>query len=204
MRKTARQKLAEITAMDRALWEAGMVFAGMDEAGCGPLAGPVAAACVIMPPEPLIEGVDDSKKLSAQKREALYEQILAQAVFARVALASVEEIDRLNIREATRLALRRAAEGAGCGLLLLDGVNNVDLPVSQRTVVGGDARCYSIAAASILAKVTRDRVMLALDAQYPQYAFARHKGYGTQAHIAAIRTHGACPAHRALFVRKYV
>lgn len=204
MRKTAQQKLAEITAMDRALWAAGTVFAGMDEAGCGPLAGPVAAACVIMPSHPLIEGIDDSKKLSGPKRETLYEQIMAQAVFARVALASVEEIDRLNIREATRLALRRAAEGAGCGLLLLDGVNNVDLPAEQRTVVGGDALCYSIAAASILAKVTRDRVMLALDAQYPQYEFARHKGYGTKAHIAAIRAHGACPAHRALFVRKFV
>lgn len=190
--------------MDAEYWAQGVVFAGMDEAGRGPLAGPVAAGCVVMPQEPLIPGIDDSKKVSPKKREALYEQIMQHALFAKVGLASVEEIDAVNILEATKLAMARAAEGAPCGLFLIDG-NREDIRVPGRAqaVVGGDARCYSIAAASILAKVTRDRLMLALDAQYPQYGFAAHKGYGTAAHIAAIRALGPCPAHRRLFIRNF-
>jgi ribonuclease HII len=204
MRKSAAERLTEITTPDRALWAQGIVFAGIDEAGRGPLAGPVAAGCAVMPPEPLLIGVDDSKKLSEARREALYERIMETAVFARVAFASAEEIDRLNILEATRLAMARAAEGAPAGLFLLDAMEGVKLPGEQRAIIHGDALCYSIAAASILAKVTRDRLMRALDSRYPQYGFARHKGYGTAEHIAALAAHGPCPEHRALFIRKFI
>lgn len=204
MRKSPHERLMEITQTDRALWAQGIAFAGIDEAGRGPLAGPVAAGCCVMPASPLLEGVDDSKKLSAQKREALYDQILSTAVFANVGYASVEEINSLNILEATRLAMARAAEGAPCGLFLLDAMEGVALPGECRSIVHGDALCYSIAAASILAKVSRDRLMGELDAQYPQYGFAKHKGYGTREHIAALRQYGPCAAHRTLFVRNFL
>ena len=204
MRKTAAERLTEITEMDRGLWAQGIVFAGIDEAGRGPLAGPVSAGCCIMPAEPLIPGIDDSKKLSEKKREALYEQILETAVYARVAYATAEEIDELNILEATRLAMARAAADAPCGLFLLDAMEHVPLPGEQRAIIHGDALCYSIAAASILAKVARDRLMRELDEKYPQYGFAKHKGYGTAEHIAALRQYGPCPEHRSLFVRKFV
>ncbi len=204
MRINAQEHLDRITAPDREIWAAGVLFAGIDEAGRGPLAGPVSAGCAVMPMEPLIPGVNDSKKLSEAAREALYERILEVALFAQVGFASVEEIDRLNILEATRLAMARAAEGAPCGLFLLDAMEGVVLPGEVRSIIHGDAVCYSIAAASILAKVARDRLMDALDAEFPVYGFAAHKGYGTARHIAALREHGPCPAHRALFVRKFV
>lgn len=205
MRKTAAERLSEITEMDRGMWAQGIVFAGIDEAGRGPLAGPVAAGCCIMPAEPLLPGVDDSKKISEKKREALYEQILETAVYARVGFASAREIDELNILGATRLAMSRAAADAPCGLFLVDGtVDGLDVRGEQRAIVHGDALCYSIAAAAILAKVSRDRLMRELDGQYPQYGFAKHKGYGTAEHIAALRQYGPCPEHRALFIRKFV
>ena len=205
MRKTAAERLSEITEMDRGLWAQGVVFAGIDEAGRGPLAGPVSAGCCIMPAEPLIPGIDDSKKLSEKKREALYEQILETAVYARVGYASAREIDELNILGATRLAMSRAAADAPCGLFLVDGtVDGLDVHGEQRAIVHGDALCYSIAAAAILAKVSRDRLMRELDEKYPQYGFAKHKGYGTAEHIAALRQYGPCLEHRALFIRKFV
>lgn len=205
MRKTAAERLSEITEMDRGLWAQGIVFAGIDEAGRGPLAGPVAAGCCIMPAEPLLLGVDDSKKISEKKREALYEQILETAVYARVGFASAREIDELNILGATRLAMSRAAADAPCGLFLVDGtVDGLDVRGEQRAIVHGDALYYSIAAAAILAKVSRDRLMREMDGQYPQYGFAKHKGYGTAEHIAALRQYGPCPEHRALFIRKFV
>ena len=204
MRKTAAERLTEITEIDRGLWAQGVVFAGVDEAGRGPLAGPVSAGCCIMPAEPLIPGIDDSKKLSGKQRAALYEQILETAVYARVGYASAREIDELNILGATRLAMSRAAADAPCGLFLLDAMEHVPLPGEQRAIIHGDALCYSIAAASILAKVTRDRLMRELDAQYPQYGFARHKGYGTAQHIAALREYGPCPAHRRSFIGHFV
>lgn len=204
MRKSADERLMEITVLDRSLWARQTVFAGIDEAGRGPLAGPVAAACVIMPEAPLLKGINDSKKVSPARREALYDEILAVALYARVAMATVEEIDRLNIREATRLAMSRAAQDAGCALFLVDGREAIETQAEQRAIIGGDASCYSIAAASILAKVARDRLMLALDAEYPAYGFAAHKGYGTAAHIEAIRAHGPCPVHRSLFIRNFV
>jgi len=191
-----------ITEVDHALWSEGVAFAGIDEAGRGPLCGPVVAACVIMPPDPLIAGINDSKKCSEVRREALYAQILEQAVFCGIGEATVEEIDERNILQATLLAMGRAAQGAPCSLFLVDGNCGPDLPGQVRTLVGGDGRCYSIAAASILAKVTRDRAMGELDERYPGYGIARHKGYGTAEHIAAIRALGPAPIHRRAFLRK--
>lgn len=203
MRKSPQQRLEEITQIDQEYWAAGVVFAGMDEVGRGPLAGPVTAGCVIMPASPLLLGVDDSKKVTALRREKLYDQIRQTAVFAQTGWATEEEIDRLNILEATKLAMHRAAQGAPCELFLLDALEGLDLPGQQRGIIHGDALCYSIAAASILAKVERDRRMEELDALYPQYGFARHKGYGTAAHIAAIREFGPCPVHRRSFIRNF-
>lgn len=204
MRKNAAQRLTELMQMDQEIWRTHAVFAGIDEAGRGPLAGPVVAACVVMPRAPLLDGVDDSKKVPEARREALEADIRRTALFAGVGLATVAEIHRLNIRVATHLAMRRAAEGAPCACFLIDGHETVGLGSDERAVIGGDGRCYAIAAASILAKVARDRMMRELDRAYPQYGFAAHKGYGTQAHIEAIRAHGPCPEHRALFVRKIV
>lgn len=204
MRMKPAELLEKITEMDRSLWADGTQFAGIDEAGRGPLAGPVVAGCVVMPPDPLLEGINDSKKVAEKRRELLHDRILETAVFAQVGIVTVEEIDQLNILNATKLAMARAAEGAPCTLFLVDGSEEAILPGTQRAIVHGDALCYSIAAASILAKVTRDRMMRQLDETYPQYGFAVHKGYGTKAHIDALRTHGPCPAHRPLFIRKYV
>ena len=204
MRKDWNARLEEITQTDRALWAQGTVFAGIDEAGRGPLCGPVAAACVVMPPEPLLLYVDDSKKLSEKRREALYDQIMETAVYARVELASPEEIDRDNILCATKRAMADAAKDAPCDLFLVDAIDRLNVRGEVRGIVHGDALCYSIAAASILAKVTRDRLMRELDAQYPQYGFAKHKGYGTAQHIAALRQYGPCPAHRRSFIGHFV
>ena len=204
MKKDWNARLEEIVQTDRAIWQTGRVFAGIDEAGRGPLCGPVAAACVVMPPEPLLLYVDDSKQLSEKRREALYEQIMQTAVYARVELASPEEIDRDNILCATKRAMADAAKDAPCDLFLVDAIDRLNVRGEVRGIVHGDALCYSIAAASILAKVTRDRLMRELDAQYPQYGFARHKGYGTAQHIAALREYGPCPAHRRSFIGHFV
>ena len=204
MKKDWNARLEEIVQTDRAIWQTGRVFAGIDEAGRGPLCGPVAAACVVMPPEPLLLYVDDSKQLSEKRREALYEQIMQTAVYARVELASPEEIDRDNILCATKRAMADAAKDAPCDLFLVDAIDRLNVRGEVRGIVHGDALCYSIAAASILAKVTRDRLMLELDTQYPQYGFAKHKGYGTAQHIAALRQYGPCPAHRRSFIGHFV
>ena len=195
-------RLTRITAIDAALWCQARRFAGIDEVGRGPLCGPVVAACVVMPPEPLLPGINDSKKLSEARREVLYDDIQRHALFAGIGQASPEEIDALNIRQATLLAMRRAAEGAACALYLVDGRDDPGLPGEVRTLVGGDAACYSIAAASILAKVTRDRMLRVMDARYPGYGMAQHKGYGTAAHVAALRALGPTPEHRRSFLKK--
>ncbi|MBQ8129042.1 MAG: ribonuclease HII [Clostridia bacterium] len=204
MKKDWQARLSEISATDRELWAAGRVFAGIDEAGRGPLCGPVAAACVVMPPEPLLLYVDDSKKLTEKRRESLYDEILKTAVYARVSLASAEEIDRLNILQATKKAMAEAAKDAPCTLFLVDAVDALDVPGEVRGIVHGDALCYSIAAASILAKVTRDRLLREMDARYPEYGFARNKGYGTAEHIAALKKYGPCPEHRRSFIGHFV
>lgn len=178
---------------------------GVDEAGRGPLAGPVCAAAVILPPGCEIEGVNDSKKLSEKKREALFDVILQRAVAASVAFADVEEIERLNILQATFLAMNRAIDGLSvpADYALIDGnATPQGIAIPCETIVKGDAKSMSIAAASILAKVSRDRLMLELDARHPEYGFAKHKGYGTKAHTQAILQYGVLPEHRAKFLEK--
>ncbi len=177
---------------------------GVDEAGRGPLAGPVCAAAVLLPPGLELPGLDDSKKLSEARREALYDLIVDQAVSFGIAFATVEEIETHNILGATYLAMNRAIEALEPApvLALIDGNRAAGICRPCRTVVKGDSRCASIAAASILAKVTRDRYLRELDARYPEYGFARHKGYGTAAHYAALREHGPCPVHRPSFLKK--
>ena len=176
---------------------------GVDEAGRGPLCGPVAAAAVILPPDAVIEGLNDSKKLSPEKRERLFEIIQNTAVAWCIAEASVEEIDRLNILEADLLAMRRAIAGlkVPADYALIDGNIARGFSIPARAVIHGDAISPSIAAASILAKVHRDRLCEELDRAYPQYGIAQHKGYGTKAHIEALRKYGPSPIHRKLFIR---
>lgn len=177
---------------------------GVDEAGRGPLAGPVCAAAVILPDNCEIEGLNDSKKISEKKREALFDIIKEKAIAYSIAYGSLEEIEEYNILEATYLAMNRAIEGLNtkADFALIDG-NRVPkgIKIPCETVVKGDSKSCSIAAASILAKVTRDRLMLEYDKKYPQYLFAQHKGYGTKAHYEAIKKHGVCEIHRLSFLK---
>ena len=179
-------------------------FCGVDEAGRGPLAGPVCAAAVILPEDADILGLDDSKKLTAKKRDELYDVICETALTFAVAFAGVEEIEELNIKGATYLAMDRAVAllDPAPVLALVDGNDKNELAVPALKIVKGDQRCASIAAASILAKVTRDRYMAELDTQYPEYGFAKHKGYGTRAHYEALRRYGPSPVHRPSYLRK--
>lgn len=179
---------------------------GVDEAGRGPLAGPVCAAAVILPQDLEIEGLNDSKKLTEKRREALYDGIVREAVAYGIAFADEKEIDEINILQATFLAMRRAVEQLSVrpSIVLVDGNRKPDLgDLPVKTIVKGDSLSANIAAASILAKVTRDRFMLEQDAIYPQYGFAVHKGYGTKAHYAALTQYGACPIHRRSFLKKF-
>ena len=178
------------------------VIAGTDEAGRGPLAGPVVAAACILPPDFLPEGLDDSKKLTEKKREKLFDIITESAITYCIASASPEEIDHYNILEASLLAMRRALAGLSVqpDLVLVDGCIDRGFPIPARAIVSGDALSPSIAAASILAKVTRARMCLDMAAQYPQYGFAKHKGYPTPAHKLAVFEHGPCPYHRRSFL----
>ena len=181
----------------------GGLVCGVDEAGRGPLAGPVYAAAVILSPDRPIAGLNDSKKLTPKKRDALYDFICENAIAYCIAEASVAEIDELNILEADLLAMRRAIEGLSvpADIALIDGNIARDFQIPAKAVIHGDAISPSIAAASILAKVTRDRACEELDRQYPQYGIAKHKGYGTKAHMDALRTHGPSPIHRKQFIR---
>lgn len=197
--------MSELWTLENEIYDSGIsVLCGVDEAGRGPLAGPVCAAAVILPRGLEIEGLNDSKKLSSTKREALYDVITAKALACGIAFAQVEEIERLNILEATFLAMNRAIEKLSIKpeLALIDGNRNKGITVPSRCVVKGDSRCADIAAASILAKVTRDRLMLEMAETYPQYHFEKHKGYGTKLHYEAIRAHGPSPIHRLSFLRK--
>ncbi len=182
-------------------WAIAGLTAGVDEAGRGPLAGPVVAAAVILDDLQPIKGLADSKVLTARRREKLFDEIRAKALCCSIAEASAEEIDQLNILQATMLAMRRAVEGLRLkpAKVLVDGNRLPLLDVMAEAIVKGDATVASISAASILAKVQRDRWCAELDAQYPQYGFARHKGYGTVEHLAALKAHGACPQHRKTF-----
>lgn len=177
--------------------------AGMDEVGRGPLAGDVVAACVIMPGDRLLPRVDDSKKLSEKVRGQVAAQIRKLALFIGIGKASPAEIDEINILEATRLAMQRALQGCPAELLLVDAVQGLGTSIPTQSPIGGDAKSYAIACASVLAKVERDCDMLALHELYPVYDFAKNKGYGTSAHIAALQKYGPCPLHRRSFIKKF-
>ena len=197
-----KQRAAQLQATDQPFWSQGLVVAGMDEVGRGPLAGNVVVACVVMPQKPLLEWVDDSKKLSESRREKVYEEIMAVARYVGIGQVSPREIDEINILEATRKAMREAAAQVPADVFLVDAVTNLGLRGMEVPIIKGDATSYAIAAASIVAKVTRDRQMVELDRRYPQYGFARHKGYGTAEHLAALREFGPLPEYRRSFLKK--
>ena len=197
--------MTDLWAMENEIYDSGFsLLCGIDEAGRGPLAGPVCAAACILPRGLAVEGLNDSKKLTEVKREKLYDIILSSAVSYGIAFASVEEIEKLNILNATFLAMSRAYEQLSPKpeLALVDGNRSTGLAFPTKCIVKGDALCADISAASILAKVTRDRLMAELAKQYPEYGFEKHKGYGTAAHYAALREYGPSPVHRMSFLRK--
>ena len=210
-----REKLAAMKAFERGAVEdlagarpdagdkdaAPFYIAGIDEVGRGPLAGPVVTACVSIPKDRLILGVDDSKKLSEKKRESLYQPLLDAADYAETCWMPPSVIDEINILAATKRAMETCAADFR-GHFLVDAVTGLALPGPIQSVIHGDAACYMIAAASIVAKVERDRYMVEMDALYPEYGFARNKGYGTAEHIAALKQYGPCPIHRRSFIGK--
>ena len=197
--------MTELWELENEIYAEGFsLICGVDEAGRGPLAGPVYAAAVILPRDAVIEGLNDSKKLTEKKREALFDVITERALTYGIASASVEEIEKLNILNATFLAMNRAIDKLDPipELALIDGNRSTGIAMPSRCVVKGDSRCADIAAASILAKVRRDRYMLTLAEKYPQYHFEQHKGYGTKLHYEALREYGPSPEHRPSFLRK--
>ena len=188
----------------QALSEGFTSVCGIDEAGRGPLCGPVCAAAVILPLDCEIEGINDSKKISEKKRELIFEVIKEKALAYSVCMVDAKTIDEINILQATFMAMRGAYEGLGvkCDIALIDGNQKPGLPCEERTIVKGDAKSISIAAASILAKVSRDRYMREVDEKYPHYQFSKHKGYGTKLHYEMIAEHGICEEHRRTFLKK--
>ncbi len=198
--------LEELYELEKQLHREGYsVVCGVDEAGRGPLAGPVCAAAVILPEDCDLPGLNDSKKLTEKKREALYDQIIEKAVAYGIAFSTVEEIEEINILSAALLAMNRAIAQLPQtpDMALIDGNTTRDIAVPARAVVGGDGKCACIAASSVLAKVTRDRLMLDMAKEYPQYAFEKHKGYGTKVHYAALEEYGPSPIHRMSFLKKF-
>ena len=179
------------------------LIAGVDEVGRGPLAGPVCVACVIMPLDDIIEGVDDSKKVSEKKRKILFEQIKEKAISYSIEMVDEQTIDEINILQATKLCMKRAVENLGLkpDVVLVDAISALDIDVPIRGIIKGDALSYSIGCASILAKVTRDEYMVELGKEYPEYGFEKHKGYGTKVHIEALKEYGPCVYHRLSFLK---
>lgn len=202
MRETPSERTTRLIEFDKAYGVARLC--GVDEAGRGPLAGPVSVCACVIPTDVPIIGINDSKKLSESARERLYEQIIEVADYCAVLIDCVT-IDRINILNATKLGMKRAIEGLKQqpDLAVIDAVNKLDIAVPYSSVIKGDAKSYSVAAASIVAKVTRDRYMRELDERYPQYGFAANKGYGTGVHIAALKAYGACPEHRQSFIKNF-
>ena len=190
---------------NRLLSEGKTLIAGVDEVGRGPLAGPVVTACVIMDLNNLIQGVDDSKKLSAKKREQLYDEIISHCIDYKITQVSESRIDEINILNATKESMCRSINGLQTRpqVVLVDAIKLDDVEEEQMSIIKGDAKSYSIACASILAKVFRDRLMDDYDSRYPEYGFAKHKGYGTRAHIEAIKEHGPCKIHRRTFIKNF-
>lgn len=204
MARTNRlERVRSLISFDEKFADMGLV-AGMDEVGRGPLAGDVVTACVVMPREPVLPWVDDSKKLSEARREQVYEEIMACALYVGIGRSSPGRIDEINILEATKEAMRQAAAQVPADVFLVDAVRELGLKGKEIAIIKGDASSYAIAAASIVAKVTRDREMRLLDAQYPAYGFARNKGYGTPEHIEALKKYGPCPCHRRSFIGHFV
>ena len=203
VQETAEQKLLRLTQIETGLWNEGLLVAGIDEVGRGPLAGPVVTACVSIPRDRLVPGVDDSKKLSEKKRESLYPLLLDAADYAETCFLPPSIIDEINILNATKRAMETCAADFR-GVFLVDAVQGLHLPGEARPLIHGDALSYMIGAASIVAKVARDHYMIELDEKYPMYGFARNKGYGTAEHIAALKKYGPCPEHRRTFIRNFV
>ena len=208
MKEKEEQRLINLKQYECELRSKGYNYiCGIDEAGRGPLAGPVVVASVIMPENSMIEGVNDSKKVSEKKREKLYDLILSEAISYGVGIIGQDEIDEINILNATKKGLTISLQELTQkpDLIIVDALNNIDtLGTKYESIIKGDAKCYSIAAASIIAKVTRDRIMREWDKVYPQYGFVAHKGYGTVAHIKALKEYGACPLHRKTFIKHFI
>ena len=208
MKEKEETRLLQLKEKENELREKGFKFiCGIDEAGRGPLAGPVVVASVIMPADSMIEGVNDSKKISEKKREELYEKIIKEAISYGGAIIGQDEIDEVNILNATKKGLTISLQELTQkpDLILVDALNHIDtLGIPYDSIIKGDAKCYSIAAASIIAKVTRDRIMREWDKIYPEYGFEKHKGYGTASHIKAIREFGLCPIHRKTFTKHFI
>ncbi len=208
MKEKELERLTNLKQIEEEMHNQGINYiCGIDEAGRGPLAGPVVVAAAIMPRDSMIEGVNDSKKLSEKKREALYELITNEAIAWGVGIIDQKEIDRINILNATKEGLTTAVKSLQVkpDRIIVDALNGIDtLGIPYTSIIKGDAKCYSIAAASIIAKVTRDRIMRQWDEIYPMYGFEKHKGYGTAAHIAAIKEYGLCPLHRLSFVKNII
>ncbi len=208
MKEKEEERLKELKKMENELRQKGFnTICGIDEAGRGPLAGPVVVASVIMPENSMIEGVNDSKKISEAKREKLYDQIISEAISYGVGIIDEEEIDTINILNATKKGLTLAISQLKVkpDLIIVDALEHIDtIGIPYESIIKGDAKCYSISAASIIAKVTRDRIMREWDEVYPQYGFKQHKGYGTAKHIAAIKEYGLCPIHRKSFTKNFI
>lgn len=207
MKEKEIERLTNMLEIEHRLYDKGYInIAGIDEAGRGPLCGPVVAAAVILPKDKKIEGVNDSKKLTEKKREKLYDDIMNEAVAVGVGISEVDVIEKINILNATKIAMKKAIENLKVkpDYCLIDGNQMIDIVIDAETVVSGDAKSESIAAASIIAKVTRDRMLIDYDKLYPEYGFAKHKGYGTKAHIEAIKKYGLTPIHRPSFCKKFV
>ncbi len=208
MKEKEEERLKKLKEEENGLYSDKIkLIAGIDEAGRGPLAGPVVVGVAIMPKDSMIEGINDSKKVSEKKREKLYDLITKEAIAWSVGIADQNEIDEINILNATKLALTRAIEDLKVrpDLILVDALTHIDTKgIPYKSIIKGDAKEYSIAAASILAKVTRDRMMREYDEIYPQYGFAGHKGYGTAKHIAAIKENGPCILHRRSFIKNFI
>ena len=201
------ERLKNMLLIEESLYDEGYEYiCGVDEAGRGPLCGPVVAAAVILPKHGCIEGVNDSKKISEKKREKLYDDIMDVAIAVGIGISDVDVIEKVNILNATKIAMKKAIESLSIkpDYILIDGNQKIDIDILQETVVSGDAKSESIASASIIAKVTRDRMLRKFDEMYPEYGFAKHKGYGTKAHIEAIKKYGLTPIHRKGFCTKFI
>ena len=208
MKEKEEARLLEIKQIEKEFYDKGVKYiAGIDEAGRGPLAGPVVVCSVIMEPDSMIEGVNDSKKISENKREKLYEIITNEAISYGIGIIYQEEIDEINILQATKKGLTMAIKQMEIkpNIIMVDALTGIDtLGIPYKSIIKGDAKCYSISAASIIAKVTRDRIMREWDKVYPEYGFASHKGYGTAKHIAALKKYGPCPIHRKTFIKNFI